>query len=163
MRKALVGLVIASLTLLGCGRTLDGSGVASGDAAAGDAADDGGGATAKLPSAACLASGTPGVITCGKASCSGSTPVCCDGVSCLAKDQPCENVDPPFSFADECDDAADCPSGQICIAFTDPFNTVRVCGEPDLLGEEEPMTDASQVCVQTCECVSGTCKNAFCG
>jgi hypothetical protein len=166
--------LVAALVLAGCARDalpmpapdLSTPDLAEGDLSAPAVATDAGGDA----SAMCVA---PHVaVKCGSDTCTGVTPICCRTLSnrhfCVAQPGDC-NQDAgtgpfDFTFYDECDDAADCASGQICCSsYNKGFNILMearcvsaACGPPD----GPPFS--LQVCAKDCECRKGTCSSGLC-
>jgi hypothetical protein len=129
------------------------------DAAAIDAAPDSEGGV-------CVVHGPPDVA-CGGLTCSGATPVCCNDTggasTCIAAAASCSGT-PPYNFyASVCDDAADCPPGQVCC---DGYNKGlgrddgATCA-PSCVGAVPPPY-SFQRCAKDCECPSGACMNGAC-
>lgn len=113
-------------------------------------------------------------VTCGATICTGDRPVCCrhDYVVpvaqfCVERDQTASCVPGapvPTGVAALCDEAADCPSGQVCVdstrkgggvGRTEGARCVAACGPYPHY--------AFQICQSDCECVRGArCVSGAC-
>ena len=111
-------------------------------------------ADAKSPTPAPASGLVAGSVPCGAITCSGTTPVCCEGGlddgKCVAKGASCL-----LGNAIACDQAADCDVGMVCCVDTSNGRascTARASCNSDK--EEE-------ACASDSDCVSGeTCKKA---
>jgi hypothetical protein len=112
------------------------------------------------PPSKCVHDPANPTVVCGTDVCEGATPVCCEHV--LTDRYAC------FATAGDtctgllaCDDAQDCPDGEVCGANIGgkTFDVVTLCESPSNVGLRADGTYGDQqVCAQDCECSPGkTC------
>lgn len=106
------------------------------------------GTTACTPPQVCCSFGIEGVTD--KPTCSGDASACTLSVDT-----------PPQVLA--CDDSTDCPEGDVCCLFGSKGGEYTACEKASdcVLGGADPYAQGvEQLCMQDCDCPSGSCGDA---
>jgi hypothetical protein len=103
---------------------------------------------------------TPGVIACGASTCDPQTAFCCALPNGSTTDLSCQTSggNCPNGGVIQCDEAADCPSGNICCWDTSGPAIASDC-RTDCTGGGGTRY---QACATESECLSGTCASHAC-
>jgi hypothetical protein len=104
-------------------------------------------------------------IACGSDTCGGAKPYCCRwGTYAQFEDAYCsatpacnfgDGFEPSQTIVDRCDDAADCPDGQLCCDAESKGPTHRAGAY--CAADCSVFAYGIQLCTKNCECASGSC------